>query len=157
MLKMGPPCIFLYSRVMHDLHLIYTDLKPGNILLTFPEYVKVPDYKVSSRLPKHSSYYKRIPKLSAIKVIDFGNTIYDHLNQTYVVSTRYYRAPEVILGLGWTYTYDIWSVGCIFVELCSGLNGSSRRKKRIARDDETASFCHISRLNGASFANCIQH
>ncbi|PHT78745.1 hypothetical protein T459_16797 [Capsicum annuum] len=46
MLKMGPPCMFFYSRVMHDLHLIYTDLKPENILLTFPEYVKVPDYKV---------------------------------------------------------------------------------------------------------------
>ncbi|PHU02729.1 hypothetical protein BC332_27980 [Capsicum chinense] len=35
-------------------------------------------------------------------------------------------------------------------------SSSDRRKERIARDDETASFCHVSRLNGASFANCIQ-
>ncbi|KAM3381192.1 serine/threonine-protein kinase AFC2 isoform X1 [Capsicum galapagoense] len=105
---------------MHDLRLIHTDLKPENILLTSSEYVKVPDYKVSSRSPKDGSYYKRIPKSSAIKVIDFGSTTYDRLNQTYVVSTRHYRAPEVILGLGWTYTCDIWSVGCILVELCSG-------------------------------------
>ncbi|PHT55042.1 Serine/threonine-protein kinase AFC2 [Capsicum baccatum] len=104
---------------MHDLRLIHTDLKPENILLTFPEYVKVPDYKVSLRSLKDSSYYKRIPKLSAIKVIDFGSTIYDHLNQTYVMSTRHYYAPKVILGLGWTYTCDIWSVGCILVKLCS--------------------------------------
>ncbi|PHT45063.1 Serine/threonine-protein kinase AFC2 [Capsicum baccatum] len=83
--------------LMHDLRLIHTYLKPENILLTFPEYVKVPDYKVSSRSPKDGSYYKRIQKLSAIKVIDFGSTIYVRLNQTYVVSTRHYCAPEVIL------------------------------------------------------------
>lgn len=33
---------------MHDLHLIHTDLKPENILLVSPDYVKVPDYKVSA-------------------------------------------------------------------------------------------------------------
>lgn len=54
--------------------------------------------QVSSRSPKDGSYYKRIPKSSAIKVIDFGSTTYDRQNQTYVVSTRHYRAPEVILG-----------------------------------------------------------
>lgn len=30
------------------------------------------------------------------------------------------RAPEVILGLGWTYPCDMWSVGCIIVELLTG-------------------------------------
>jgi dual-specificity kinase len=53
-------------------------------------------------------------------VIDFGSTTYDQLDQSYVVSTRHYRAPEVILGLGWSYPCDIWSVGCILVELCTG-------------------------------------
>ncbi|CAH9109885.1 unnamed protein product [Cuscuta epithymum] len=104
---------------MHDLRLIHTDLKPENILLVSPDYVKVPDYKYSSRSLK-DTYYKRVPKSSAIKVIDFGSTTYDRENQTYVVSTRHYRAPEVILGLGWTYPCDIWSVGCILIELCSG-------------------------------------
>lgn len=33
---------------------------------------------------------------------------------------RHYRAPEVILGLGWSFPCDIWSVGCILVELASG-------------------------------------
>ncbi|XP_016440940.1 serine/threonine-protein kinase AFC2 isoform X3 [Nicotiana tabacum] len=76
--------------------------------------------KFSSRSPTDSSYYKRVPKSSAIKVIDFGSTIYDRQDQKYIVSTRHYRAPEVILGLGWRYACDIWSVGCILVELCSG-------------------------------------
>ncbi|TKW40079.1 hypothetical protein SEVIR_1G222600v4 [Setaria viridis] len=105
---------------MHELRLIHTDLKPENILLVSPEYIKVPDYKVSSRSPKEGSYYKRLPKSSAIKVIDFGSTTYDQQDQSYVVSTRHYRAPEVILGLGWSYPCDIWSVGCILVELCTG-------------------------------------
>ncbi|KAM3248104.1 hypothetical protein P3L10_009872 [Capsicum annuum] len=55
---------------MHDLCLIHTDFKPENILLTSFEYGKVPDYKVSSRSPKDGSYYKRVPKSSAIKVLD---------------------------------------------------------------------------------------
>ncbi|CAN6238528.1 unnamed protein product [Urochloa humidicola] len=105
---------------MHELRLIHTDLKPENILLVSPEYIKVPDYKVSSRSPKEGSYYKRMPKSSAIKVIDFGSTTYDQQDQSYVVSTRHYRAPEVILGLAWSYPCDIWSVGCILVELCTG-------------------------------------
>ncbi|XP_059657198.1 serine/threonine-protein kinase AFC2-like isoform X3 [Cornus florida] len=108
------------ATVMHDLRLIHTDLKPENILLVSPECVRVPDSKVQSRSPKDSSYYKRVPKSSAIKVIDFGSSTCDRQDQSYIVSTRHYRAPEVILGLGWSYPCDIWSVGCILVELCSG-------------------------------------
>ncbi|XP_057948814.1 serine/threonine-protein kinase AFC2-like isoform X2 [Malania oleifera] len=103
---------------MHDLHLIHTDLKPENILFVSPEYVKIPDYKVASR--SDGSFYKRLPKSSAVKVIDFGSIAYEHQDHNYIVSTRHYRAPEVILGLGWSYPCDIWSVGCILVELCSG-------------------------------------
>ncbi|KAG1331386.1 Serine/threonine-protein kinase AFC3 [Cocos nucifera] len=106
--------------IMHDLHLIHTDLKPENILLVSPEYIKVPDYKVSISPPKDGSLFRLLPKSSAIKVIDFGSTTYDQQDHRYVVSTRHYRAPEVILGLGWSYPCDIWSIGCILVELCSG-------------------------------------
>lgn len=105
---------------MHDLRLIHTDLKPENILLVSSEYVKVPDYKYLFRPTKEGSYYKNLPKSSAIKVIDFGSTTYQNQDHNYVVSTRHYRAPEVILGLGWNYPCDMWSIGCILVELCSG-------------------------------------
>lgn len=33
-----------------------------------------------------------------MKVVDFGNATYDHEHHTSVVSTRHYRAPEVVLG-----------------------------------------------------------
>ncbi|XAR64475.1 Dual-specificity kinase [Bertholletia excelsa] len=105
---------------MHDMRLIHTDLKPENILFVSPDYVKVPDYKVTSLALKDGSCFKRLPKSSAIKVIDFGSTAYERQDHNYIVSTRHYRAPEVILGLGWSYPCDIWSVGCILVELCSG-------------------------------------
>lgn len=35
---------------------------------------------------------------STIKLIDFGSTTFEHHDHSYVVSTRHYRAPEVILG-----------------------------------------------------------
>ncbi|CAG7865443.1 unnamed protein product, partial [Brassica rapa] len=105
---------------MHDLRLIHTDLKPENILLVSSEYIKIPDYKFLSRPTKDGSYFKNLPKSSAIKLIDFGSTTFEHQDHNYIVSTRHYRAPEVILGVGWNYPCDLWSIGCILVELCSG-------------------------------------
>ncbi|ESR63842.1 serine/threonine-protein kinase AFC3 [Citrus sinensis] len=102
---------------MHDLRLIHTDLKPENILLVSSEFIKLPGYKRSSsgEMP-----FRCLPKSSAIKLIDFGSTAFDNQNHSSIVSTRHYRAPEVILGLGWSYPCDMWSVGCILVELCTG-------------------------------------
>ncbi|WVZ69881.1 hypothetical protein U9M48_018602 [Paspalum notatum var. saurae] len=109
---------------MHELRLIHTDLKPENILLVSSEYVKVPSSKKNSQDEMH---FKCLPKSSAIKLIDFGSTAFDNQEHNSIVSTRHYRAPEIILGklvipkgLGWSFPCDIWSVGCILVELCSG-------------------------------------
>uniref|UniRef100_A0A804QR89 dual-specificity kinase n=1 Tax=Zea mays TaxID=4577 RepID=A0A804QR89_MAIZE len=101
---------------MHELRLIHTDLKPENILLVSSEYIKVPSTKNS----QGEMHFKCLPKSSAIKLIDFGSTAFDNRNHNSIVSTRHYRAPEIILGLGWSFPCDIWSVGCILVELCSG-------------------------------------
>ncbi|XP_075495188.1 serine/threonine-protein kinase AFC3-like isoform X3 [Primulina tabacum] len=101
---------------MHDLRLIHTDLKPENILLVSSEFVTLP---VSKKISDETNF-RCVPKSSAIKLIDFGSTAYDNRIHSSIVSTRHYRAPEVILGLGWTYPCDMWSVGCILVELCSG-------------------------------------
>lgn len=98
---------------MHRLQLIHTDLKPENILLVSSDYVRLPD-------SKDGSISRKLPKSSAIKLIGFGSTTYHYQDRNYIVSTRHYRAPKVILGHGWNYPCDIWSVGCILVELCSG-------------------------------------
>jgi serine/threonine protein kinase len=39
---------------------------------------------------------------------------------TYIQS-RFYRAPEIILGIPYTPAIDMWSLGCILVELFTGL------------------------------------
>lgn len=57
---------------------------------------------------------------NAIKLIDFGSATYEAHHHSALISTRHYRAPEVILGLGWTYPCDLWSIGCILVELYTG-------------------------------------
>ena len=62
----------------------------------------------------------RQPVTSQIKVIDFGSATFSDQYHSTVVSTRHYRAPEVILGLGWSFEADIWSIGCILVELVTG-------------------------------------
>jgi len=62
----------------------------------------------------------RVPRTDSLKVIDFGSATFDDQYHSTIVSTRHYRAPEVILGLGWTFPADIWSVGCILMELATG-------------------------------------
>lgn len=55
-----------------------------------------------------------------MRLIDFGSATFDNEYHSSVVSTRHYRAPEIILGLGWSYPCDIWSIGCILVEFFTG-------------------------------------
>lgn len=76
--------------------IIHWDLKPENILL--------------------KNKYK-----SGIKVIDLGSACFiDSKVYTYIQS-RFYRAPEIILGVPYTYAIDMWSLGCILAELYTGL------------------------------------
>ena len=53
-------------------------------------------------------------------MIDFGSSCYEkHRVYTYIQS-RFYRAPEVILGAKYGPMIDMWSFGCILVELLTG-------------------------------------
>ncbi|KAJ6815903.1 serine/threonine-protein kinase AFC3 isoform X1 [Iris pallida] len=79
---------------MHDLHFIHTDLKPENILLVSPEYVKFPSCKRNSH---DETQFRCLPKTIARKLIDFGSTAFENQDHSSIVSTRHYRAPEIIL------------------------------------------------------------
>lgn len=52
-----------------------------------------------------------------VKLIDFGSATFEWEHHSSIVSTRHYRAPEVILELGWSHPCDVWSIGCIIFEL----------------------------------------
>merc|ERR1712228_86349 len=67
----------------------------------------------------HAGEYLR-PASTRIKLIDFGNATYEDEHHSSVINTRQYRGPEVVLELGWNERSDIWSLGCIFIEMYSG-------------------------------------
>ncbi|XP_036374124.1 dual specificity tyrosine-phosphorylation-regulated kinase 2-like isoform X2 [Megalops cyprinoides] len=80
---------------LHKNRIIHCDLKPENILL-----------KQQGR--------------SGIKVIDFGSSCYEHQRVYTYIQSRFYRAPEVILGSRYGMPIDMWSLGCILAELLTG-------------------------------------
>ncbi|WYZ41833.1 hypothetical protein EsH8_V_000728 [Colletotrichum jinshuiense] len=75
---------------------IHCDLKPENILL---------------RHPMHSE----------IKVIDFGSSCFENEKVYTYIQSRFYRSPEVILGMTYGMPIDMWSLGCILAELYTGV------------------------------------
>ncbi|XP_059149995.1 serine/threonine-protein kinase par-1-like isoform X3 [Physella acuta] len=111
---------------LHENQLTHTDLKPENILFVNSDFDTYFNPKkspfefagnVRTRLSKRDE--RRI-KNTDIKLIDFGSATFDHEHHSTIVSTRHYRAPEVILELGWAQPCDVWSIGCIMFELYTG-------------------------------------
>lgn len=104
---------------LHDLHLVHTDLKPENILLVHNDskFVNVPVPGKRNVQPRA----KKILESTDIRLIDFGSATFEEEYHSSVVSTRHYRAPEIILGLGWSYPCDAFSLGCILVEFFTGV------------------------------------
>jgi len=103
---------------LHDLHLIHTDLKPENILLVHNDSKNV---QIGVPGKRNASKSKRILQSTDIRLIDFGSATFQHEYHSTVVCTRHYRAPEIILGLGWSYPCDAYSLGCILVEFFTGV------------------------------------
>ncbi|KAJ7496093.1 kinase-like domain-containing protein [Mycena galericulata] len=82
--------------ILKEARLIHCDLKPENILLK------------SLQSPQ-------------IKVIDFGSACHERQTVYTYIQSRFYRSPEVLLGMSYTASIDMWSLGCIAVELFLGL------------------------------------
>ncbi|XP_062332942.1 mitogen-activated protein kinase 9 isoform X2 [Osmerus eperlanus] len=82
-------------RHLHSAGIIHRDLKPSNIVVKTD---------------------------CTLKILDFGlaRTACTNFMMTPYVVTRYYRAPEVILGMKYKENVDIWSVGCIMGEMVKG-------------------------------------
>ncbi|XP_021173837.2 dual specificity protein kinase CLK2b isoform X1 [Fundulus heteroclitus] len=97
---------------LHDNKLTHTDLKPENILFVNADYSLV--YNAEKKC------FERRVRDTTVRLVDFGSATFDHEHHSVVVSTRHYRAPEVILELGWSHPCDVWSIGCILFEYYEG-------------------------------------
>lgn len=75
--------------------IIHCDLKPENVL-----------FQDSATLD--------------LKLIDFGSAAFSHKRMYNYIQSRYYRSPEIILGLEYSSKIDMWSFGCLLGELFIG-------------------------------------
>lgn len=81
-----------YSK---SLEIVHCDLKPENILLVNPQK-------------------------ASIKLIDFGSSCFIPERLHTYIQSRFYRAPEIILGIPYNCAIDMWSLGCILIEMFNG-------------------------------------
>lgn len=58
--------------------------------------------------------------LPLLQLIDFGSSCYEDERVYTYIQSRFYRAPEVILGMPYDAAIDMWSFGCIMAELLTG-------------------------------------
>ncbi|KAL7196578.1 hypothetical protein ACSBR1_036564 [Camellia fascicularis] len=87
--------VFIALKHLRNCGVLHCDIKPDNMLVNEAKNV--------------------------LKLCDFGNAMFAGKNEItpYLVS-RFYRAPEIILGLTYDHPMDIWSVGCCLFELYTG-------------------------------------
>ncbi|XP_052755841.1 serine/threonine-protein kinase PRP4 homolog [Galleria mellonella] len=98
--------LMLALRLLKKLGIIHADVKPDNILVN--------------------------EKKNILKLCDFGSASKAEDNDAtpYLVS-RFYRAPEIILGIPYKHGVDIWSAACTIFEMATGkilFTGSSNNK-----------------------------
>ena len=80
---------------LHERRIVYRDIKPENIIVIQSGYVKLIDFG------------------TAKEIIDRTNTI---------IGTPHYMAPEVVLGEGYSFQVDIWSIAvCMYEFMCGGV------------------------------------
>jgi dual specificity tyrosine-phosphorylation-regulated kinase 2/3/4 len=75
--------------------IIHCDLKPENVMLVNSNSAEV-------------------------HVIDFGSSCFEPERLYTYIQSRFYRAPEIILGIPYTTAIDMWSLGCMVIEFFTG-------------------------------------
>ena len=131
--------ILLAVKYTHESGIVHRDLKPANILLNSDCTIKLADFglsravkeacKNSSKTKNSSIYYKfanienKKHKTEPVVKDSLKENTEEEMQEclTDYIATRWYRAPEIILGSNdYSYQADIWSIGCIYAEMVIG-------------------------------------
>lgn len=106
----------------------------GGINITQPStglFLRDPESRESLQTPAQSKTNRRLSRSTSrvplasletirVKIADLGNACWVEKHFTNDIQTRQYRAPEVILGINYDTSCDIWSAACVIFELATG-------------------------------------
>ena len=118
-----------------DRGIVHCDLKPENILVVNDIILEtvinkqehdngtISSTQSSRKNEEEENTNSNSKKMldQRIKLIDFGSACFEgQVSHTYIQS-RFYRSPEVLVGLDYDSAIDMWSLGCVAAELFLGL------------------------------------
>lgn len=132
------------NRILHDESYRKNTIRRNNLL----NNAKTEKEKIQIIKKLNEEYNRRGPEITPeinTKICDLGNACWFNHHFSPLIQTRQYRAPEVILGVNYNETTDIWSLACIVFELATGdflfepHKGSTYSKN----DDHLARFMEV--------------
>ena len=119
------------DTTLSNLHNSYTyhllDIKADNIMFGTNDdsvFTHFEEYELQKPVPRkevgpdgrtiYMSQELKIPNQIGFPILcDFGSTVHGAQHHSVFIQPQIYRAPEVILGIPWTFSADIWNVGCM--------------------------------------------
>ena len=108
------------KRILHDINYRKFILFQNKILSSD---IKNSEEKDSFLRDINNYFTLRGPEVDLsiqVKICDIGNACWFNNHFSSIIQTRQYRSPEVILGINYNETSDIWSLACIVYELVTG-------------------------------------
>ncbi|KAJ5361948.1 kinase-like protein [Penicillium brevicompactum] len=127
--------LFLAMDYLHtECHIAHTDIKADNIMFGIKDDSVFTDFEaneLTKPVPRKQvetedrticmSQELKVPKqVSSPILCDLGSAIHGNQYHSVFIQPQIYRAPEVILGAPWTFSADIWNVGCMIWDIYEG-------------------------------------